>query len=250
MAVRKKTSTTRLPQSLQQQLDEAASTSTSGLFSMHPYPFGFTQNHSAYNHSRDRNGRKSRFAPASRKDTRKQERLARKQNKAVFFSNSHTSNARKRGAEEELVESPQRKKLKLHKSNTANIPKVAKSPPAQVVQDISPTTAPETAAATKGPALQSFKKKSSIVKLKPPLNEDKEDAYIAYLESKLGMDKGGKKKGKKVAEEDGLDGTLQCFSIPYFDLERSYWSRSHGLGGFVCGASHKSKFAWFVNMIY
>ena len=62
---------------------------------------------------------------------------------------------------------------------------------------------------TKGSAL--LKRKSSTVKLKPP-KEDKEDAYIAYLESKLGIDKGGKKKRRKVAvEEDGLDGTLQCF---------------------------------------
>ena len=95
-----------------------------------------------------------------------------------------------------------------------------------VVEDIAPVATPkstgasppikvskESTTATKGSALEILKKKSSTVKLKPP-KEDKEDAYIAYLESKLGIDKGGKKKGKKVAvEEDGLDGKLQCF--PY-----------------------------------
>ena len=133
------------------------------------------------------------------------------------------SNNRKRRAEEELVESPQRKKLKRHGSNaTTTFPKVAKGPVARSVEeDIAPvvTTKPtdaspsikvskESTIAAKGSAL---KKSSSTVKLKPP-KEDKEDAYIAYLESKLGIDKSGKKKGKKVEmEEDGLDGTVECF---------------------------------------
>ena len=121
----------------------------------------------------------------------------------MYFSSSHTPNARKRGAEEELVESPQRKKMKPYESKIATR------------TDTSPsiTLSKESTIATKDSAL--LKKKPSTVKLKPP-KEDKEDAYIAYLESKLGIDKGGKKKGKKVLmEEDGLDGTLQCFSILY-----------------------------------
>ena len=122
----------------------------------------------------------------------------------MYFSSSHTPNTRKRGAEEELVQSPPRKKRKPHGSNATTAPKMAKSLLAQsVVEDISSAL---------------LEKKSATVKLKPP-KEDKEDAYIAYLESKLGMDKGGKKKGKTVAvEEDGLDGTLQCFYIPYLAL--------------------------------
>ena len=161
----------------------------------------------------------------SRKDTRKQERLARKQNKAVYFSSSHT---RKRGAEEELVESPQRKKLKSDGSNATTVPKVAKNLLAQsVAEDIAPVATPKSTdaspsinvskgsmTATKRSALEILKKKSSTVKLKPP-KEDKEDAYIAYLESKLGIDKSGKKKGKKAAvEEDGLDGTCNAISYP------------------------------------
>jgi hypothetical protein len=136
MAIRKKTSTTRLPQNLQQELVDAASASA-----------------------------------------------------------STSANARKRRAEEEPS---QRKIMKFRGSSrrTATVAKVAK-------------------------------------RLKPPSKEDQEDAYIAYLESKLGMDKGGKKKGKQAAEGDGLDGMLQYSSIPYFDLEKSYWLRSHGLGGFV-----------------
>ncbi|KAF8813324.1 hypothetical protein BYT27DRAFT_7180798 [Phlegmacium glaucopus] len=204
MAIRKKTSTTRLPQILQQQLDEAASTSTSAN----------NQNHRSWN----QNSRKSYLAAASRKDARKQERLTRKQNKATYFSSSHISNTRKRGAEEELVESPQRKKLKSHGSNTAVLPKASKSLPAQsVVPVIAPVAVPKSTdpspsikvskqltTATKGSTLEKTKKKT--VNLKPPPKEDKEDAYITYLESKLGMDNGGKKKGKKAADEDdGLD---------------------------------------------
>lgn len=147
----------------------------------------------------------------------------------MYFSNSHASNTRKRGAEEELVESPQRKKMKPNASKIAT-PTDA-SPPIKVSK--------ASTIATKGSAL--LKKKSSTVKLKPP-KEDKEDDYIAYLESKLGIDKGGRKKGKRVAvEEDGLDGTLQCFSIPDFDLKRVIGSRSHDLGRFICGANDRSK---------
>ena len=99
-----------------------------------------------------------------------------------------------------------------------------------VVEDIAPVATPKSTGAspsikvskestTKGSALEIRKKKSSTGKLKPP-KEDKEDAYIAYLESKLGIDKSGKKKGKKAAvEEDGLDGKLQCLPILYFDLK-------------------------------
>ena len=39
---------------------------------------------------------------------------------------------------------------------------------------------------------------------------------IAPVASNL-LEKGGMIKGE-VAMEDGLDGTLQCFSVPYFDL--------------------------------
>ena len=139
----------------------------------------------------------------------------------MYFS--HTSNARKRGAEEEPVESPQRKKLKPHGSNTTTVTKSLHAQSIAVAtpksKDASPSikVSKESTIATKGSAHS--KKKSLTVKLKLP-EEDKEDAYIAYLESKLGMDKGKKKKGKKVAveeeKEDGLeslDGTLQCF--PY-----------------------------------
>ena len=173
----------------------------------------------------------------------------------MYFStsSSHTSNNRKRGAEEELVESPQRKKLKPHGSKaTTTFPKVAKGPVARSVEeDIAPVVttkrtdaspsikvSKESTIAAKGSAL---KKSSSTVKLKPP-KEDKEDAYIAYLESKLGIDKSGKKKGKKVeVEEDGLDGTVECFSLVYFDLKRVIGSRSHDLGRFIRGANVRSK---------
>lgn len=109
------------------------------------------------------------------------------------------------------------------------VPKVV--PSHSVVQDIVPVAAPKTTDAspsakvskrsttTKSSVLETKKKNSSTVKLKPPPKEDKEDIYIAYLESKLGMDKGGKKKGK-VAEEDGLEGMLQCCSIPYLIFTR------------------------------
>lgn len=110
---------------------------------------------------------------------------------------------------------------------------MSKSLPTQsVVQDIAPVVASKSIDASastkmskqsaKGSTLEKNKQKSG--KLKPSPKEDKEDAYIAYLESKLGLDKGGKKKGKKATEEeDGLDGTLQCASPPYFkNLDKSY----------------------------
>ena len=62
--------------------------------------------------------------------------------------------------------------------------------------------------------LKILKKKSSTVKLNPP-----KAVYTANLDSRLGIDNGGKKKGYKAAmEEDGLDGTLQCLSISYLTL--------------------------------
>jgi hypothetical protein len=117
-----------------------------------------------------------------------------------------------------------------------------------VVGDIAPVATPKHTDASRSNKMSkestngsALKTKSSTVRLKPP-KEDKEDAYIAYLESKFGIDKGGKKKGKKVAEEeDGLDGTLQCFSVLYFDFKRVIGSRSHDLGRFIRGANDRSK---------
>lgn len=118
------------------------------------------------------------------------------------------------------MESPQRKKLKSHESKTTAVPKLS------IVQDSTLVAIPKSIDATPSikvskqsripPTLEKTKKKPSTVKLKPQPKEDKEDAYIAYLESKLGIDKSGKKKGKKTVEEDGLDGTLQCFLSALF----------------------------------
>lgn len=109
-----------------------------------------SQDHSVNDQSRYTQNRKSYRAAASRKDTRKQERLARKQNKAVYFSSSHTSNTRKRGAEEELVESPQLKKLKPHGSNTTTPNRADASPPIKVSK--------ESMIATKGSASEAILK--------------------------------------------------------------------------------------------
>lgn len=84
MAIRKKTSTTRLPQSILQELGESSGNSNS--------------------RSSVAGGRSRSHVP--RKDARKQEREARKQKKAAYFS----VNNKKRLAEEEHHESPQRKK--------------------------------------------------------------------------------------------------------------------------------------------
>ncbi|KAJ7773440.1 hypothetical protein B0H16DRAFT_1660470 [Mycena metata] len=189
--MRKKTSTTRLPQTLVERLDLVSQSSS-------------YRNNAK---TRQRYHRAAEKMP-SRKELRKQERTGLKQRKAEFFS----ARPSKRGAEEEHTESPQRKKVKL-------APVISK-PPAPVPPGIlkparptEPTVAPRAEPVKKVAVLKPAKsKKTALEKLAgrsdptpkflgPRSQRDKEeDAYIAYLESKLGY---GKKKNNR--EDDGLD---------------------------------------------
>lgn len=143
----------------------------------------------------------------SRKEERRQGRTSQKQRKAEYFS--HTPNTRKRPAEEDHTESPQRKKHR--QSNPESAPEVKhyvtpqqrkdkKAPPIHSIHKIAskPSEKPSKISALKKPS-----KSFSAPKISSSI-EDPEDAYIAYLEAQLGLSKGGKKKAKE--DDDGLDG--------------------------------------------
>jgi nucleolar MIF4G domain-containing protein 1 len=144
----------------------------------------------------------------SRKELRKQERTGVKQRKAEFFSAQRTS---KRGAEEEHTDSPQRKKVKFAPEVVSKpTPSVTVPPkPPRLGESTTPRIEPVKAAKPAKPkktALEKLVGRSdpTPTSLGPRSQKDKEeDAYIAYLESKLGYG-GGKKKSKR--EDDGLDG--------------------------------------------
>ncbi|KAJ6513111.1 hypothetical protein C8R45DRAFT_857463 [Mycena sanguinolenta] len=185
--MRKKTSTTRLPQTLVERLGDE----DTGNDTVEPR----------------KKWSKSNKSKPSRKELRKQERTGLKQRKAEFFSASY-----KRTAEQEHADSPQRKKVKL-------TPREAVSQPTQSIQTppipvpVDDLTAPEPAKPPKPDKTTSKPKTTALEKLARRSNpapasllprsqkEKEEDAYIAYLEAKLGY--GGGKKKKK--ENDGLD---------------------------------------------
>ncbi|KAJ6508008.1 hypothetical protein C8R47DRAFT_1036862 [Mycena vitilis] len=176
--MRKKTTTTRLPQTLVEQIGDAP-----GNDAVEPRKKWSNKN------------------KPSRKELRKQERTGLKQRKAEFFSAPQTG---KRVADEEHTDSPQRKKAKL---TTA-----VKQPTVPVTVPSKPTPATTTRAEPVKPTKPAKPKKTALEKLVgrsdpaptslgPRSRKDKEeDAYIAYLESKLGY---SKKKNKR--EDDGLD---------------------------------------------
>lgn len=129
--------------------------------------------------------------------------MNRKQRRANFFGAPGTEktnvNTSKRPADHDHSDSPKRKRVK-----TNSVP-------------VAPTKSPK-------PSKQSDVKKAPLEKhatskplLTPRSQREKEDdAYISYLEGKLGLS--GKAKGKKKAiENDGLDGTYpHLLSLPKF----------------------------------
>ncbi|KAK7033227.1 MIF4G/MA4-domain-containing protein [Favolaschia claudopus] len=154
----------------------------------------------------------------SRKELRKQERAGAKQRKAEFFSASLHSNS-KRVAEEEHAESPQRKKVRLSNSETASKPvpsaQVDSQPTKRIAGDSSRAKPVNAEQPNSKPAEPKPKpKQSALEKLATRVDptpafagprsrqEKEEDAYIAYLEGKLGY--AGRKNKKR--EDDGLDG--------------------------------------------
>ncbi|KAG6862500.1 hypothetical protein C0995_000047 [Termitomyces sp. Mi166 len=159
MSVRKKSSTTRLPQTLREELEGSVGN----------------------DHPRTRYPSRPKI---SRKEARKEQRQNRKKNKAEYFSAGNAYN--KRSAEQEEHDaSPQRKKAKL---DQPDVPKpVPETKPPTVKKKPIEKVAPQPVA----PRI-------------PDRRRDEDDAYIAYLETKLGYTKGTKRK--KPAEDDGLDG--------------------------------------------
>lgn len=154
----------------------------------------------------------------SRKDARKQDRSDKKRRKAEFFSAPPKSNinSAKRPAAEEHVDSPQRKKIKLSEPipapplvragpNPASKKTVVKiSPDAAIPKPKKPKSALE--------RLASRKDAGSLPRPSRSQKEREDDAYIRFLESKVG-------KGKKSAEDDdGLDGKTSFLLIAWMYL--------------------------------
>ncbi|KAF8071844.1 hypothetical protein FPV67DRAFT_1482904 [Lyophyllum atratum] len=189
MPVRKKTSTTRLPQTLREEID------------------GSTGNDHHRIHSRPK---------VSRKEARKEERLNRKKHKAEYFSSAPTWN--KRPAEEDHAESPERKRAK-HDVVAPTAEAVIRSHSTVPVKSIK---AEASTKLTLAPTEKKKKTRTPLEKLAAPRipdrKGDEEDAYISYLEAQLGYAKGGKKK--KPIEDDGLDDLLDfADTLIYRDKE-------------------------------
>ncbi|PPQ83433.1 hypothetical protein CVT25_007024 [Psilocybe cyanescens] len=194
MPIRKKTSTTKLPQSLQQRLE-----GSTGTFLSSGRILGNPQSHSANDRSQT-----WRHSHSSRKETRKEERAIQKQKRAEYFS--HGTNLKKRVAEEEHTDSPQYKKPR--QTNTVkdvedkHVVLVSKQKLDQPPSSSKPVSKPHLSKTAKSSALEKLVKKTPTPKTPA---EDKEDKYIALLESKLGLKKGAKRKAKSAEEDDGLD---------------------------------------------
>lgn len=165
-------------------------------------------------HSNTKHGRNSRL---SRKDSRKQARVEKKQRKASHSrqSNGHSSsnNIGKRTAQQDHPESPQRKKIRLADSSHPVKPVSHSTSPSKVHDPklTNKSQDPEAPRRKNRTALEKLADRSNPVAIPRTRVEKDEDAYIAYLEGLLG---GGnkkitKKKGKDIAEEfdeDGLGG--------------------------------------------
>ncbi|KAF9525634.1 hypothetical protein CPB83DRAFT_859086 [Crepidotus variabilis] len=189
MAIRKKTSTTKLPQSLVEQLEETSSRHVQKR--SHP--------------------RLSRSG--SRKDARKQERVMRKQRKADFFSQNQSGSrtsgdSLKRSAESDNDEVPQRKRVKPGDSKTSLTSQQKGKSKSNSKPSISSPSHKAPKESTKDKksktSLEKLSRTGSISTLRSRVEEE-EDKYIAYLESQLGSKATGK---SKATEEDGLDDLL------------------------------------------
>ncbi|KAG5646977.1 hypothetical protein DXG03_001700 [Asterophora parasitica] len=189
MPVRKKTSTTRLPHTLREEIDDSAGND-------HPRAKSFHR------------------SKVSRKEARKEERLNRKRHKAEYFSSGAAHSKRPAEDDHDHAESPKRKKVKHDgalPSNTVlsttvsafldTIPQKFSKPAPPPAKALVPETK------KKAPtALEKLASKSTAAPRNSDRRGDEEDAYISYLEAKLGYAKGGKKKTS--AEDDGLDDLL------------------------------------------
>lgn len=189
MALRKKTSTTRLPESLREQI---CGTSES----------------SADPSSRPSGGRQRQL---SRKDSRKLEREGKKQRKATYYSSTPQQRHSEPTSAGSLQQQKSRPELKRPLPPSED---VSSSQPKTKKQKISSSsTSKSQATKQSGPSSSSIKHKIKKTIVSAPLRTQREredDAYIAYLESKLGPSSKvkGKKKATKGDDEDGLEGIL------------------------------------------
>lgn len=154
--------------------------------------------------------------------------MDRKQRRANFFIGGAKTdvNTGKRRADHEHSDSPKRKKAKTNsvpdsilvptkafsssKQPSISVPTKASSSSKQ--PDVKPRT--KLQVKPKKTALEKLTSRSTSGPLLAPRSqrEKEDDAYISYLEGKLGHS--GKAKGKKKAEDDdGLDGTY--FPTPF-----------------------------------
>ncbi|KAF9456613.1 hypothetical protein BDZ94DRAFT_1204156 [Collybia nuda] len=191
MSLRKRTSTTRLPQPLREELSDSI-----GNY------------HSV----------KKKQAQATRKEVRKQDRAVRKRSKAEFFSTRY-----KRPAEVDHEEAPHHKKPKRDKpqasvTSDSLLPRVPNISKVDVNSQKS-LRIPGSKSVTA--SLDKLSKSSDMVWV-PAVKtrkEQEEDSYIAYLESKLGYTKRNK---KKITEDDGLDDFLDLASSPTHQTQQAY----------------------------
>ncbi|KAG7089478.1 hypothetical protein E1B28_011160 [Marasmius oreades] len=187
MPARTKTSTTRLPQNLLEQIGQSAAPD-----------------------SDNQPRRRSSKTQISRKDARKQERAQRKQKKAEYF----TSQGVKRAATEELHDTGKQSKRKKLYGSADGLGRTKPNASAGKITEIAKTersikaTASKTVSSSKTieSTLSKRVKKSTVPLVRAPRTqrEKEEDAYIAHLESKLGYSG----KGKKTKYNDGLDDLL------------------------------------------
>ncbi|KAJ8072377.1 suppressor of glycerol defect [Marasmius tenuissimus] len=186
MPVRTKTSTTRLPQSLLEQIEQSNNSDAHG--------------------PRKRTAQKQ----LSRKDARKQGRTQKKQNKANYFASHGVKRA---VSDEQNVASRPNKKIKLDGGADTRWETQPKASTSKVVERIAADDEPNEPIVKKTKiitpkktesALEKLARKSTLTsRIRPPRTqqEKEEDAYITYLEAKLGYSG----KGKKSKLDDGLD---------------------------------------------
>ncbi|KIM84076.1 hypothetical protein PILCRDRAFT_818381 [Piloderma croceum F 1598] len=201
MAGRKSSSVLRpsLPQSLLEQIDDFRET-------------GSSRKTKGFGHQK------------SRKDARKQDRIDRKKRKADFFAAAASNSSHsKRSAEAEHTESPKRKRVKITEPETVSVNRLkvdtkiskksfSKPPPQQVdLKTISKLKSKPQTALGKLVFRGDTNPFASSSRLQ---REREDDTYIAYLEGKLG-------KGKKGAEDDGLDDLLEFTSSIMHSLPQS-----------------------------
>ncbi|KAG9314967.1 hypothetical protein JVU11DRAFT_4076 [Chiua virens] len=144
----------------------------------------------------------------SRKDGRKQDRLDRKKRRADHFSTKAVPNTSvKRTSEPAHVDSPDAKRRKhVHVVDAKESPKTRAtraSPPERSDARTATKARSKPTALEKLLAQSTAKAPKATSRIPRTREEAEEDAYIAYLEDRLGYSKGS--KHRKGEEADGLD---------------------------------------------